>query len=386
MRISVSKSYHVVLFIWELVVMLSSEISRYTPVFGDFERYAWVLLEAYVIVKILFELNKHNYKDLCLLILLLVVGYFSLKESRSSFLRGAFWILAGSYDVDIDKSVKALFKAQILAALVIITSMLLGLVPNISIVKSGGGVGYSLGYYHPNDFAGCVLQMTMMHFYLIRKKPKLRNSFAYFGIAIIIYIITKSFTVVSLLLVLAFFTLIIALNKNGEEIQILFVHISIKVIRWIAALAGILSILFSFRNDIGVSILGDFHSRITQMGYYFSFYSIKLWGQPLLSHTSEDYDWRTNLYTLDNGYAYLLLGLGLVIFCLFIYLVLKRLFLAVKNKEYAVLIILCVYAIWGFTETFMIRMIYNFSILFFAEIIWHQYGNNSMNNPANFIE
>ena len=79
----------------------------------------------------------------------------------------------------------------------------------------------------------------------------------------------------------------------------------------------------------------------------------------------------SKLYTLDNGYMYLLLGYGIIAFTLFLFgnfLLSKRL---IKNKMFIPLIIIFIYALYGFAETTMIRFTYNFSVIFFSYILWN---------------
>ena len=109
-------------------------------------------------------------------------------------------------------------------------------------------------------------------------------------------------------------------------------------------------------------------SRIVQMILYYQTYGVSLFGTAIEISTEQG---NSDLFTLDNGYAYLLLMYGVVIFLLFIFCyfcIAKR---AAKEKNYEKIIAISIFAIVGFNETNMLRLVNNFTLLFFAELLWN---------------
>lgn len=365
------------LFLWSISETASmASINADITIVATFDALIWVAIRCYIPLKIIFEIKKYSWREIAVLIAIATVGYFSSFYSESGFLTAAFWFIAGAKGIDWKKAVKLLLKAQIIALIIIISCCFMGILPDNSKMGTDSGnvvsgIGHSLGYYHPNDLAGNVLQIVLMMLYVMKRPLRLRVPAAFLSIAVITYLITKSGTSSCLIVFISLMLVFFSVGENGNIIGNFISENLAKALKYVVVVLAICSVLFSVRQDIGESILGDFHSRIAQMAAYFAYYKITPWGQPLLNHTSIDYDWRTNLYTLDNAYVHLLLGFGYVVFTLFILFYIRLIWRTYKSKQYVLLLILVTYAVLGFTETMFIRVQYNFTILLFAQIIWN---------------
>ncbi len=376
MKIKISSIYYVFLFIWSLSGTISmAAINTNASAIAVISSFAWNAIRCYIIVKILFEIKNYKRKDIIVLLIIALIGYFSSRYSESSFLIAGFWFIAGAKGIDWNKAIKYLLRAQIFSMLLIFCGCFLGYFPDTAKtgVSSGittSGIGHSFGYYHPNDLAGSILQIIMMSLYTMKRPLRLQVSFTFLTIAGITLLITRSGTSSLLIAFIALMIAFFSLEKGRSTIGRFISRNLASLMKYIILVLAICSVLFSARQDLGESLLGDFHSRITQMAAYFAYYKITPWGQPLINHASIDYDWRTNLYTLDNAYIHLLLGFGYIVFLLFIAMYIMLIWRAYKSKQYVLLLILCTYTILGFTETMFIRVQYNFTILLFSQIIW----------------
>lgn len=376
-KIKISDPYYFLLFCWSFFSTLTSvAVNGELPIIYSFNSMLWNVIRIYIVIKVLLEIRRYTLKQIVSIILLIVVGYISYINSQSNFFIQAFWFIAGAANIDWKKAVKILLKAQIIALFSIIILCMLGVLPDKSKVTVINGintsnVGHSLGYYHPNDLAGSILQIVLMWLYVQERPYKIRNIIFCCGIAAISYIITRSSTSVAIILFVACMLSVFCLSKKENSWMRFLSDKVASILKYLIFIMAGFSILFSIRKDIGESILGDFHSRINQMSTYFFYYKIKPWGQVLINHTSAEYNWKNNLYTLDNAYIHLLLGFGYVIFIAFLLIYIVMLWKAYKEKNYIYLLILIAYVILGFTETMFIRIRYNFTIFLVAEILWN---------------
>jgi hypothetical protein len=76
------------------------------------------------------------------------------------------------------------------------------------------------------------------------------------------------------------------------------------------------------------------------------------------------------MFTLDNGYMYLLLGFGVLAFSVFVIGELLLVFQAYRIEKWMLLIILILYLMFGMMETGLIRPHCNFFLLLLSEVLW----------------
>lgn len=380
LRISISKMYLSCLFLWSILYSLANEstMSKTFQFLPTLFRLVWFAIRVFLIVKIAYKNTK---KDVLISVLILMIGIISSFQSNSSFLEGFFWFLASAKGIKCNKSVKSLFYGQLIAFVVIVSFCCLGIIENNVIIRTSTGiVRYSMGYNHPNNLAAKILQLTLMYIYLIQSRLSIKQCI--FGLIVtgVNYIITNSLT--ATLLLLCSIVLIIVYLFSIKNI-ILFSQLSrwlIKFLKFVfIAMAGFSIIsAVTFKNNAliqGFDLTSTLSSRFTQMYYYLQEYSVKPWGQPLYYHGLDNKSNIFGLYTLDNAYMYLLLGLGAIAFMVFIGLYIITLHKSIKFHDRIVVIILAIYAIYGLLETVLIRFSYNFALVFLFSSVW---GNDCL--------
>ena len=109
-------------------------------------------------------------------------------------------------------------------------------------------------------------------------------------------------------------------------------------------------------------------SRINQSLVYYDYYGLSWHGRVLMDRNSAGAP--AGMYTLDNGYMYLLLGFGVFAFFLFLSGEMCLVFRASQDREWMLLIILVLYLLFGMLETSFIRPHCNLFVLLLAEVLW----------------
>lgn len=303
-------------------------------------------------------------------LLILLIAYISFKHSNSNFLTPVLIFIAFSKDIKCEDVVKTIFMALIFSVIPVILLSFLGIIDNTIIYKSHSGeIAYSLGFYHPNTTGAIIFEIVMLYLYLNYNKINLKKILLIMCIVIFSYYYTKSRTS-ALLIAFALMSLTIYkyLKKTISEKNAinLFSSITKYVFITITSVCLIISMTFEVSK-----VANLFTGRLGQMIYYYKYYGLTLWGQKLLGYLNNiDQLIKTKLYILDNGYMYLLLGFGIVMFTLFILYELKMITFAKKNMNFMLLIILLSYIIYGFSETVLIRWNYNFSLFLIGPMLF----------------
>jgi hypothetical protein len=130
-----------------------------------------------------------------------------------------------------------------------------------------------------------------------------------------------------------------------------------------------------------LSFSGTLGSRASQSALYFERYGITVFGSQLkINSGTTGWSAYTSLYTLDNSYLYLLLGYGLVFFVLYILgeIILFR--KCAKSKNFMMMTVLALYAMYGLMETVLIRIDCNFTLIFLTYVLWRPINKNKLRN------
>ena len=188
--------------------------------------------------------------------------------------------------------------------------------------------------------------------------------------------VTDCSTVVLLLGLLLICTVLY--NKRGVT-QFLYRKITVVRNLFLAGYLGVLGITTVFvclckDGEIFKKLFGTFGARIAEAVKYYQYYGFSLWGQPLMYNKSDPKEAeKAGLYTLDNGYMYLLLGFGIVLFLYFIFLHAGTLWWMFERRRLDYVIVYGIFFIYGFLETLVIRTGMNFTLFYLFGFIWEYY-------------
>ena len=328
----------------------------------------WLVFRMFILIKIVIQFEKRDFWVVLLLIIGILITFFS----KSGWVSEAIWLICGTKRVDMRKLIKHLLCAHIIGITIILGGFATGVLRD-NVVMRGTMARHSYGFNHPNALGARILEISLMYIYIRNHRLNKFDMIMTATLAIVTYLLTNSITSSGLMLMEAFFILLI---ENIEKSKGLLKRISktiINKVKWAFWLIPILAtVVIVFSDIFKEKLSGTILSRILQARYYYEYYGLSVFGRQLISNNSADnFQLQiSKLYTLDNGYMYLLLGYGVIIFLLF---VLGNIILAKKMmilKEYSIVLIIAIYAVYGFAETMMIRFTYNFSVLFFSYIIW----------------
>ena len=335
------------------------------------------IIKIILVIKIVFDIVEEPG-------IIMIIGFTEVVDfmvykhnSADVFLSMALWFLCAGKNVRARKITECLFASHLISFVMMVVLCVTGILPFGETIKNGHtAVSYSLGFSHPNTAAAKIFQIVLL-FWLLRK-GRLRL-IHYLGIIItmvVVKAVTDCSTVVLLLGLLLICTVLY--NKRGVT-QFLYRKITVVRNLFLAGYLGVLGITTVFvcickDGEIFKKLFGTFGARIAEAVKYYQYYGFSLWGQPLMYYKSDPKEAeKAGLYTLDNGYMYLLLGFGIVLFLYFIFLHAGTLWWMFERKRLDYVIVYGIFFIYGFLETLVIRTGMNFTLFYLFGFIWEYY-------------
>ena len=372
-RIKVSELLSIV-YIWLLTIWSFFNILIYMTTLDGSLRdtcsYVLSIVESFILIHAMFSILWKLRKRDIIFVLALFFAVINQKFTGNTDVTTIMLLLCGSKSlVNLDKIISPLFWSNLLGIGTIVSLSSLGIIENsVRYRRDIGLVRYSMGFYHPNTFASRVFQL--MALYLLFRKNRLRIIDVCIMIPLTIwtYMKTNSKTgliMMTSLIIVAIF--IITQRKVNDSGKNLFVYITEKV-KNIVIIIPVISIILGICGEYFFKFFsGTLLARVSQISVYLDTYKLNLIGHRLeLNYHMEG----TNLYTLDNAYIYLLLTAGVIFFVLYIVLDIKLIKKLFEQKRYVLLLITVLYSVYGFSETVLIRLSFNFTLLYLSEIIW----------------
>ena len=266
-------------------------------------------------------------------------------------------------------------------ALILSTALIMllgtaGIISGKEVTRPDGTVRLSLGFSHPNVLGMRFFQIAAVHLYARSKKGiRLADAAAAFLMGIFVYAAADSRTSTILLFMLGAAALVFAMqDRRGAGNAVLTGGVlagGFRVLPFAAVLippAAIFGSLMLASLPQASNMDSTIWSRINQSLIYFDYYGLSWHGRALLDRNSAGAPVR--MYTLDNGYMYLLLGFGVLAFVLFLAGELYLVFRASLRREWMLLVILVLYLLFGMLETSFIRPHSNFFMLLLSEALW----------------
>lgn len=390
-RLNFADIYLLCLGAWSFMYSIFRESTFTRVAFLDQKIYTavWLGIQVVLVLKILLA-DAKELSALLKILLVGILGYISYSNSKSGFLTPFFWFLAASRGTNSEDNIRTLYLGQLTAMVVIVSCAALGIIENITFVRNLLSLKrFSMGYGHPNSFAQKVFQLEMMWVYLNRRRFNILHLAVILSLGFVTLLITDSRSAWYLTIAATALLMLCFMIQQREGFFARFSKMMIRFLRYtVLAISGVsvmiaMGVTELFANT-SLAEESTMVSRFEQAERYFVYYSIMPFGQPLYYHgAGAEGSAIQGLYTLDNGYLYLLLGFGWVIFALFLLAYGLRMRKAIREKDYITLILISAYAIYGFTETGMIRFSLNFTLVLLFDILWNkkQRRNRQQKNP-----
>lgn len=230
--------------------------------------------------------------------------------------------------------------------------------------------GYGLGYHHPNQLASTVLLLILLYMCIKRGQLKLSELFAVIVVVFATVEITRNRTITVLIPLEVVLLLLLNSTQFKNKAQLMFDVVG----KWVMPVCALLSIVPALLMNtvtgraqvILYNINGLMGSRYTHSARVFENYPVPLFGGIL------DFDELEDLYkysTVDNGYVRLLYNFGIVGFAVFLLLYWMAISNMIKRKEYIFLSFIFIVSIWGLSESILRSFAFNFTVVFWAEIL-----------------
>lgn len=359
--------YRMCLCIWMFILTLDQ---TYVMVPATLYLTIWMAIKGLLVLKVLCS-NKYVYSYRTVLAgLLMVLGLVATKQSQNYGLEAFFWFLAAADGIDVEQSIRALFKIEIAALFLVIASSLLGIIDMNTIQRNEGIYRYSLGFYHPNILACKVLQIDLMYLYLRRRMINIGDLAVVIVSGWVAYLLTNSRTAWLLTILLGG---LIVWDLLIERMNLQFAWVTracVNVLKCIYILGAIISMAFALFYSYDTEGMDTLYSRFSQLYTYFHYYPVRLFGNTLYYHNGAGINPDTGLYSLDNTYMYLLLGFGIVIFALILTLNTMAMFDVASHGDIILLSIFVIYAVYGLAETYGLKFDCNFTLILLYPYIW----------------
>ncbi|MCD8371494.1 MAG: hypothetical protein LUC94_14445 [Clostridiales bacterium] len=323
-----------------------------------FSSYATILMQLFMLILLKRYKLSDFLKYAAVLALIFLVEVFN---SEGSLLIFVLFVILAQY-IDIDKLFRYDIFLKICILVIIVGMSVAGITSNYTAVINGN-YKQSWGFSHPNVFTGYALIILLEWLCVRYKNMKWYEWLLVAGSAIVIMRIgggrTSVYTFIVIFLLYIFVTLIPNLFFT-KPVKVAFTVITPLM----AALSFWVAYLYNQGNAMVVVLDEVLTNRIRFSAQYLKFYPLRLFGQKIeyvssrTSHTTG-----VTAKILDNAYVRCALGWGVLFFVVFIiaYIVLFRKLLENRRIELALLCLF--FVLLGFGETYMLRPIYNLSLL-----------------------
>lgn len=367
-RISLPKKgyqilYLLILFFYNFYFILSSSLLD----FGDFDSYVRYIVFASLCILLLFKfITTKEYISKCIIYIVIAIVFFvaGLKTDRLYLIIYALFILDSDI-VEFREIAKTSIISSIFALFCIYVLCLMGVINDY--IYARGDVGaHCFGFSYYGSVPYYLFYVFVIYLYLRRKK------ISWIEIAIwgmLNYYLYKLCTVR-----LTFYLSIITLVFYVVFVKYELLNISKKFIIFITKFVfggSILVIYYTMvKYDVRVSLwykLNEILSgRLKYVNDAYNQYGIKLWGQYIKMNGHSVFEKsRYGHFYIDSGFAYSLLGYGLIFTVVVVLLYTSIYTKSCKNNDKMMFVWVTVVLIFSFINNTWVALEYN-PILFYA--------------------
>lgn len=296
-------------------------------------------------------------------------------------LLSAWLFIVAAKNTDFDKLVSVIYQLLFFMIPMVILLCLCGVIGDNTKIRDGAS-RYSLGFMHPNQLGVRLLLFVICHLYLHRNRLKSIDYGIAFATALFIYLVPNSQSSCMCLLILIVLLLFYQICRKYNEILSAFQG---KLLLILAAAVNGGSILLSCFDVKQNEILWQFNvwmsARFSEGYKTLKVYGVPLWGQPV--YVFEEERIRMGMtdgagkLLLDNAYMLLLIKYGILSYLIFsaAYLLLMN-YYRIK-KQYVIMIILFVYAVYGIMENGLVQAYHNIFLISFSNMLYGKLGENN---------
>lgn len=285
----------------------------------------------------------------------------TLNSSHNTMMSTWIFIVAAKY-LELDKFIKKVYIVQIIMILLVIGLFLTGYIEE-TIIYRDSVIRHSLGFSHPNMLGVRVFQLVVCRSYLVRKNIRITDVIITLLAAYFVYRVPNSKTAYYSLIILSVFMTIhiLSLMINSETVWMMNWCYVVALVVNFGSVA--LSVIDVNKYSVLRTIDRALSRRFSHCHSTLRFYGISIWGQNIQNIVKRHMIGRYYHFLLDNSYLSILLRYGIVVFLIFSGLYLTTMYYLIKNKQYMLVSIICMFAIYGIMENNFFSMSQNIFLI-----------------------
>lgn len=335
----------------------------------------WMVF-GFLLLHILF-MQSYKKSEMVVIILITLPIVISTVLSGNRNLLSLWMFVVGAKKISFNRIVRVAYRILLIMVPMVIFFWQVGLLEDHTVMR-GDIRRYSLGFSHPNLLGTRIFQLVLCHCYINKDIINIWNYCYIILAAFFVVKVPNSQTVYISLIALFVLLIIYEYVRNQKPI---FMKLYAGGLLIGAVLCAVISIILSFidvnRNyvlkKIDIWISGRF-----SWGYkVWQIYGTSLMGQKI--YISSDEVRRIGLsgrLWLDNAYLSLLLRYGILVFLMFTFFYICLIYKKFVQKQYILVIILFLYAMYGIMECGLYMIGNNIFLIVFADLLYNKKMQN----------
>lgn len=337
--------------------------------FGDlpYASYVSIALRVGSALLVISKLILEQRYSLSLLLYMILTGLLLTVVFFRSTYNHIFYLLLfmlGTRCVDTESIVRLDFYLRIGLMLLIIFCSLTGIVENYITYRTGTqDYRYSLGFAHPNTFASLIMLLMLEDAWLHKRRFNVLYMLAMLVTAVLVFVITLNRTAVMIIMLFPFMLLLTRNRKNKSRISGKATVMG-QLAFPLAVIISVLAMNLCTENPIFGLLDKLMSNRFTNCAVLYERYGIPLFGQrvELVSMKIARRE-QINIALLDVAYLRTLLQAGPLVLLLMGWLHFNAVRYAVSQNDRVKLLVICIFAAYGISESLYNNVFMNFSLV-----------------------
>jgi hypothetical protein len=306
-----------------------------------------LLVLALIVLQIVF-FQKYSIKDIIfILVTTIPIAISALNSGSNNLLSTWLFILAAKY-IDFEDIVKISYVVLLITIPIILFMFFSGYIIEITMMRNSI-VRHSWGFSHPNWLGMRVFQVVIAHCYIFRKRPIIFRILIILFASYFVYRVPNCQTALYALLL---FALLLVLDWASGLVVDGHVFLA-KALVLVAIAANALSVIMSFTNLRKGTLLFDLDRmlsrRFSQCHRTMEHFGISLLGKEINLYTIR-MNSSVQIFHLDTAYMTILLRYGVIVYAIFSVFFIVTMIKCVNKNRFMLIIIYCMYAIYGMME------------------------------------
>jgi len=350
------------IFYYIFIILIFLVYSIRSTILIEFDDFSVLLYSSFLFIFVKLIFTKYQNKDLFKIIPLGFIGLISLYFTREIQILLAILMIIGSKNTNFNTTLKITFWTRLSVSSLIMFLSSFNIIENriFQHVRENDVVlRNSLGFVHPNQLGLIFFNLICLYLLIYKPRIKIITFGIIFSFNFFVYYLTMSrtsFVMVNVMLI-------------GWMVEKLIFKFKISYFLNILIFPSLLSISYILptlpRTPLIRNLDHLLQFRITLSTFFIENFGVPLFGQVLnLNQFSHMFIF------LDSSYLNLILRYGIIVtilFVLFTYLINKQSFL---RKNYTLMLVSSIIAIYGFFENIIFSMFLNVVIFYWSHIIF----------------